>query len=258
LTAPTAFPDLNRVLRELVDGARRALARNLRGVYLVGSFAVGDADEHSDVDFLVATERRPSTDEEAALQELHGRLFDLPVPWAQHLEGSYAPAASLRRVDPERRPFLFLDNGARALTWDPHCNTALARWSLREHGIALAGAPSATIVEPVDPDDLRAEARQKLEETAAWARGSAGALTRWEQPYIVLSCCRMRYTLARGRIVSKRVAATWALEVLDERWRPLIEAALADRPDPWERVRQAASADAAAETAAFATAAAQV
>jgi hypothetical protein len=68
----------------------------------------------------------------------------------------------------------------------------------------------------------------------------------------------MRYTLARGRIVSKREAGAWALEALDERWRPLIEAALADRADPWERVRQTAPPEAAAETAAFAGAAAQL
>lgn len=254
MTERTPFPALNDVLRELVAGIRGALPENLRGVYLVGSFAVGDADEHSDVDFLVATERRVSAGEQAALQELHGRLFDLPVAWAQHLEGSYAPAPSLRRVDPARQPFFYLDNGARELVWDAHCNTALSRWTLREHGIALAGAPPATVVDAVAADDLSAEARRKLEETAAWAREAEGMLTRWEQPYIVLSCCRMRYTLEHGRIVSKREAGTWALETLDERWRPLIAAALADRPDPWERVRQQAPAEAAAETAAFASA----
>ncbi|HEU5362972.1 MAG TPA: aminoglycoside adenylyltransferase domain-containing protein [Gaiellaceae bacterium] len=254
MTEPTAFPDLNGVLAELVAGVQRALPRNLRGVYLLGSFALGDADEHSDVDFLVATERELSAGEQEELQSLHGRLFELPVAWARHLEGSYAPADALRRVDPDRRPFFFLDNGARELVWHAHCNTALTRWTLREHGVALAGAPAATVVEPVDPDELRTEARRKLQETADWARDARGGLTRWEQPYMVLSCCRMRYTLAHGRLASKRAAATWALHALDERWHPLIRAALEDRADPWQRVHRAAPAAAVAETTAFATA----
>ena len=243
------------MLAELVAGVAAALPGNLRGLYLVGSFAVGDADEHSDVDFLAATERELSGPEERALQALHGRLFALPVAWAQHLEGSYAPAAALRTVDPARRPFCYLDNGASRLVRDSHCNTALLRWTLREHGVALAGPAPAGFVEPVHPDDLRDEAHRKLRETAEWATG-AGELTRWEQPYIVLSCCRMRYTLEHGRIGSKREAGTWALGALDERWGPLIRAALADRADPWERVRQPAPAEAVVETAAFAAAAA--
>jgi hypothetical protein len=257
LTEPTPFPELNRVLEELVAGVQRALPQNLRGVYLVGSFAVGDADEHSDVDFVVATEGELSGGEQEELQALHGRLFELPVAWAQHLEGSYAPAAVLRRVDAERRPLFYLDNGARDLIWHAHCNTALTRWTLREHGVALAGAPAASVVDPVDPGDLRAEARRKLEETAEWACEARGELTRWEQPYMVLSCCRMRFTLAHGRIASKQEAGTWALQALDERWRPLIRAALADRADPWERVHQAAPAAAVVETTAFAAAAVQ-
>jgi predicted nucleotidyltransferase len=38
------------VLGELVSGARAVLGSNFAGAYLQGSFAVGDADEQSDVD----------------------------------------------------------------------------------------------------------------------------------------------------------------------------------------------------------------
>lgn len=263
MTEPTPFSDLNGVLAELVSGAQATLPANLCGAYLVGSFAVGDADRHSDVDFLVVTERQISEAEEAALQTLHGRLHDLPAAWAQHLEGSYVPKHALRRVDPDRKPFLFLDNGARELTWDGHCNTAVVRWSLREHGIPLCGPAAERLVDPVAADALRAEAWSRLQETAAWAheladrrRDDALAFSRWTQPYLVLSCCRMLHTLANGTIVSKQTAGTWALATLDSRWHPLIRAALADRPNPWERVRQAAPADAVAGTVAFADAAA--
>src|SRR5687768_14968259 len=53
---PTIYAELNDVLRELVEGVQAILGDNLCGTYLQGSFAVGDADEHSDVDFIVATQ----------------------------------------------------------------------------------------------------------------------------------------------------------------------------------------------------------
>lgn len=45
----TGFPELDDVLDRLAAAAAEVLGPELVGVYLVGSFAVGDADEHSDV-----------------------------------------------------------------------------------------------------------------------------------------------------------------------------------------------------------------
>ena len=51
----TSFDDLNQLLVELVVGAKEILADSFCGAYLQGSFAVGDADAHSDVDFIIVT-----------------------------------------------------------------------------------------------------------------------------------------------------------------------------------------------------------
>jgi hypothetical protein len=243
----TAYPDLDALLAELVDGVRDALGTGFVGAYLHGSFALGAADEHSDVDFVVATEGEP---DEEPLQRLHAALHERPTPWAQHLEGSYVPRAALRSVAPEPRPFLFLDNGARQLVRDAHCDSAVVRWTLRERGIVLAGPPPAELVDPVRTDDLRAEARRKLHDYADWA-ASIEAMSRWQQPYLVLTACRIRWTLEHASVAAKPVAARWALESLDARWAPLIRAALYDRADPWQRVHEPAAQDAAAETVAF-------
>jgi hypothetical protein len=256
---PTPYDDLNGVLRALVAGAHAALFDNLCGVYLVGSFALGGADEHSDVDFVVATHRALSEWEQAALQSLHGGIFEQPVAWAQHLEGSYAPSDSLRCVDPTRRPFFFLDNGARELVWDSHCNTALVRWTLRRHGIALHGPPAGQIVDPVDSDDLRFEAIGVMREYARWARelrdsyaaGDELAFNRWAQPYLVLTLCRVLHTLNRGEVVPKQEAAEWAAQTLDSQWKPLIQQALRDRPDPSRRYYEVASPEAVNATMAL-------
>ncbi|HSP72539.1 MAG TPA: aminoglycoside adenylyltransferase domain-containing protein, partial [Gaiellaceae bacterium] len=220
MASPTPYPELDRLLAELVAGAQDALDASFCGAYLQGSFALGDADEHSDVDFVVVIHDELSNGEQTALQQLHARLYEREVAWAQHLEGSYVPKGRLRRVDPSRAPFFYLDNGARELVWDDHCNTAVVRWTLRERGVVLAGPDPEELLDPVPPGELRAEARTKLHEYTAWAREShdryvAGdrlAFSRWQQPYLVLSFCRMLYTLDAAEVTSKRRAGEWALE----------------------------------------------
>lgn len=250
----TPYPDLNAVLDELVAGARTVLGGNFCGAYLLGSFALGDADEHSDVDFLVVTEEELDDVQVDALRELHRRLFRLDVAWAQHLEGSYVSTGILRRVDPARTPLLYLDNGASELVLDAHCNTAVVRWTLREYGAMLAGPEPKSLVDPVSVDQLRAEALATLPLYVEWAPEptKAGGMSRWKQPYLVLTFCRLLHTLESGRVASKREAGEWALAALDEEWAPLVRQALDDRPDPWLRVYQPADPEVAARTLAFA------
>jgi hypothetical protein len=249
----TPYPDLNAVLDELEAGARAILRGNFCGVYLVESFALGGADEHSDVDFVLVTHDALDEAQVEGLRELHRRLFALDVAWAQHLEGSYISKDVLRKVDPAQTPLLYLDNGATELTWDSHCNTAVVRWTLREHGVVLAGPGPTSLVEPVSAEQLRAEALAMLPLYGEWALEptEAGGMSRWKQPYLVLTCCRLLLTIESARIATKRDAGEWALEALDDDWAPLVRRVLDDRPDPWLRVYEPAEPDLVARTLAF-------
>jgi predicted nucleotidyltransferase len=253
LPDPTPYPDLNALLRKLVAGARSSLADNFCGAYLQGSFALGDADRHSDVDFIVATRDEVTRIELAALQQMHEQLYAIDVPWAQHLEGSYVPVSRLRRVDPTRAAFLYLDNGASELIWDNHCNTAVVRWTLREHGVVLAGPDPKELVDPVSSQQLRSEVLREMREWVEYAHmpTKAGSMSRWLQPLLVLSYCRMLHTLASERVTSKREAGEWALDALDPGWAALIQRALDDRPDPWLRVHQPAEPEVIERTLEF-------
>jgi hypothetical protein len=247
----TAYPELDAVLGELVAGARKVLADNFCGAYLHGSFATGDADEFSDVDFVIVTHDEPTPGQVEGLQSLHRRLYALEPAWAQHLEGSYIPREHLRRMDWSHRAFLFLDNGASELVRDPHCNTAVVRWLLHEHGLVLAGPDPETLVDPITATDLQREALVRVREYADWAH-ELSAMSRWEQPYLVLTFCRLLFTLATGRVAAKREAADWALGALDAEWVGLVRQALADRAVPWGRVSQPAERERAERTVAFA------
>ena len=253
MRGPTPFDDLNAVLDEFLAGVRSALGDNFCGLYLQGSFAVGDADVHSDVDFICVTNEEVGDAQLQALQIVHGRLFALDVPWAQHLEGSYVPRTSLRRIDPERRPYPYLDNGADELIQDSHCNTAVVRWSLREHGVRLAGPDPKTLVDPVSADELRGEVLAAMDEFADWAPipTKGGRMSQWKQIYLVTSFCRMLHTLHSGRVSSKRAGCEWALGALPPAWTDLVRRALDDRPDPWRRVYEPADDEAIDRTLAF-------
>jgi hypothetical protein len=129
---------------------------------------------------------------------------------------------------------------------DDHCNTAVVRWVLREHGVVLAGPKPGSLVDPVTPEQLREEALRGMGPYVEWAH--EGAMSRWKQPYLVLTFCRMLHTLHAGVVASKREAAEWALAALDPEWASLIQRAIDDRPDPWGRVHRSAEPELAART----------
>jgi Aminoglycoside adenylyltransferase, C-terminal domain/Nucleotidyltransferase domain len=249
---PTPFEPLNEVLAELTAGASDALGSNMVGAYLVGSFVLGAGDEHSDVDFIVVTADPVTPEQEAGLRRMHAAFPERDNTWARHLEGSYPPLAEIRTLASIGRPWLYVDNGSAVMERSTHCNTAFVRSTLREHGIALAGPPPDTLVDPISADELRAEALRALEDYAAWVEGDPDPLhDAWNQPYVVTTFARILFTLATGEVTTKRAALQWARANLDARWRELIDAAIADRPDPWDRVGRPAHAERVAPTLAF-------
>jgi hypothetical protein len=239
--APTADRAVNALLTDLVSSLQHNLDHNFVGAYLLGSFAVGDWDVDSDIDFLVVTATDVTTTQLAALQAMHARIYALPNPWAHHLEGSYVPRATLRCVDPTYQPLLFLDNTGDHLVWSPHDNTAYVRWVLRTHGVTLTGPPPTTLIDSVDTDRLRQET---LTHMHTWANQIFSApeqiANRWYQPYAVLSYCRMLYTIATGTVISKPRGARWAQQQLNPRWAKLIQNAWEERPNPSLKVQQLA------------------
>jgi hypothetical protein len=236
----TPYSELNAVFAALLEQTQTILVENFVGLYVVGSFALGDFDTDSDADFLVVTHADVTETQEAALQTMHGQIYDLEIPWtstpwAKHLEGSYITKDLLKRPDPLQTPLLYLDNTARVLERSDHCNKALVRWTLREHGIALAGPDPKTLVDPISPDDLRQESLQIMPKLHAWAKEvltPEAQNNRWSQSYVLISSCRLLYTIQVGTITSKLQAVRWAQANLEPRWNDLIERAWQDRPNP--------------------------
>jgi hypothetical protein len=238
---PTPYEDLNAMLRELTAGVQAILGDNLIGFYLQGSFAAGDFDRHSDVDFIAAIARDLTDTEVQALNDLHARIFALDNPWAQHIEGSYFPQKLLRDPASCGRPLWFLDHGSRSLVRSNHCNTLVVRWVLREHGIALCGPEASTLIDPFTVDALCQEIAADMRDWSARIMAEPEHFNNhFYQTFIVLSYCRMLHSLETGRILSKRTGAEWAKAHLDPRWHGLIDRTWAGRVDSAASVRRPA------------------
>jgi hypothetical protein len=246
---PTEYDELNAVLADLVERARVILGDDFVGAYLQGSFAVGDADMESDVDFIIPTQRPVTPEQEAALRDLHRELPARDGFWNKRIEGSYPPLDELRTLGAIGRDWLYIDNGHQEMTWSQHCNTEVVRWSLRECGITLAGPDPKTIIDEVPAEVLRAYARKFAHELLPNMETWVSMDLSWAQRYAVTTFCRILHTLDTGRVTSKRAALLWARDALDARWRPLIENALANRTTYWRTPSDPALV---AETRAFA------
>ena len=152
MTAVTPYPELDGLLDEIVGRARAVLGVGFVGAYLQGSFAVGDADLHSDCDFLVVHRDRLTPVQESAIRELHDEIPDprrsLDPPPRRVLVAGRG-RADARRARPRlvvRRP-------------RPACHVMVDALQHRggplvaaERGVVMAGPDPSTFVAPVPPE----------------------------------------------------------------------------------------------------------
>jgi hypothetical protein len=227
------YGELDRLLAEIEAHSRTTFGADFVGMYLVGSFAIGDADEQSDCDFLVVLGRLPSGSTEEAVRELWAELPLRAGTWTHHLEGSYALLSDLGDNATIGRPWFFVDHGHTTLEWSDHCNREVVRWTLHEHGVTLGGPDPRSFTAPVPGDLVRERMRRDLpallEDILSWAPTEVA----WTQRYVVATYCRVLYSLVTGAVTSKRAALEWAME-LDPRWVPLLTQVRDDRARGWD------------------------
>ena len=228
MAGATAYPDVNAVLRVLLSRVQAVLGDYFIGMYVHGSAASGELDsQRSDIDFLVVTADELPDEMLLALAAMHDRITMSGLKWAAKLEGSYIPLQTLRRYDPNhsQHPALRVDG---SFDVDEHgSDWVIQRHVIREKGIVVAGPAAQTLIDPVQPHELRQAVLATLREW--WSpqlHDHSRLQDREYQAYAVLTMCRALYTLQHGTVVSKVVAAKWGQQNLGERWAALIERAL--------------------------------
>lgn len=215
----------------LLVNVQAVLGDLFTGLYIHGSLAGGGFEPgRSDIDFVVVTESEVPEPLLSQLSDMHNKLASTGMKWVNVLEGSYIPRAALRRYNPANSHHPALrSNGSFAV--DHHgIDWVILSHVLREKGITIAGPDIKSLIDPIQPDDLRQAAAKTLRD---WWHPQLNEPT-WllsaeYQAYAVLTMCRSMYTLEKGEIVSKTEAARWVLGVLSNERAGLIEEALAWR-----------------------------
>lgn len=228
------YPEVDALLQELLQSVQTILENHFVGAYLFGSLSSGDFDQNSDIDLLVVTDDELPGDLFLALKAMHARIAAGDSWWATQLEVSYIPKHALRRHDPASALHPHIDRGkGESLRLMRHDNDwVVQRHTLRERGITLAGPAPETLIDPISPNDLRRAMLAIVWWPKEILNDPPQIKKRGYQSYIVLTMCRMLYTLQLGAVASKPVAASWAQETLDHRWRSLIERAVDGRQHP--------------------------
>lgn len=232
---PTPYPDVNALLDTLLARVRATLGEQFVAMFLDGSLAYGDFDEASDIDFVVATEAEVSGSMFERLRTVHDEIAALATPWAIQLEGSYISREALRRYNAAHatHPNIERGRGERLKLAQHDASWLVHRAIAYECGISLAGPAPQELIDPVAPDDLRVAMQTMLPGWKEWLLDHPERLApRGYQSYVVLSMCRVLYTLHHGAIASKPAAARWAQGTLGSDWAPLIERALEGRHIP--------------------------
>ena len=232
---PTPYPEVNTILQVLLERVMRILGSHFIGMYLDGSLTSNDFDEDSDIDFVVVTDEDIAGDLFTALQAMHEHIATIASPFALQLEGSYISLHGLRRFDPEHalHPNIERGEGERLKMVYHDDWWIIHRYVLRERGITITGPVPQALIDPVSPDDLRQVMLSLLHGWATQILNDPNKISsRGYQSYVVLSLCRILYTLQFGDVVSKPVAAGWAKETLDDPWVSLIDRAWIGRHHP--------------------------
>jgi len=210
------------VMQSLASGLRSILGARLIGLYLGGSFSLGDFWEAtSDLDFLAVTDGPLSPEDLLAIGLLHRELLQTHR-LASRLEGDYAPRQTLIAEGttvpvPGCERGIFLPRVGEVML------SADNIYNLREQGIAFAGPPPCQALPAVSREQVRAAVRTML------AEGHGTCESPHEAADNLLSLCRSLCALETGEPTTKSQGADWARSRLEEHWVPVIEAAAAAR-----------------------------
>jgi predicted nucleotidyltransferase len=221
---PTPYPDVNRLLDDLLSGIRAILGDKLVGLYLYGSLVWGDFDhDTSDIDLLAALTSDLNEQEAAALKAMHDDIARTYMAWDDRIEVQYLSLHGLKTFRTRSTPMAVISPG------EPfHIIKADKEWLLnwyfvQDYGITLFGPSPRTFIDPISKDEFIRAVVHHAHQWPKWIPKTRHS--RPYQSYAILTMCRSLYTYKHGQQVSKKQAAHWAQEELPQ-WATLIQSAL--------------------------------
>lgn len=225
------------VLNELVENLQVYFGKELIGVYLHGSLAMGGFNKiSSDIDILIITQNKLSLENKKDLSQIILKLlekapangFELSVVALEYLKNFVYPTPYEFHFGTDH--LQQFKEGKLDFT-DGKTDPDLAAHFVitKERGICLFGQP----IDEIFPDVPRKDYLDSVTKDAEWSyeRISEGAdIGKLDVPvYGVLNFCRVIALITKGLITSKLEGGNWALKNLPKKYHPIINEALKEK-----------------------------
>ncbi len=192
------------------------------GVYIYGSLATGCFVRGvSDIDFMTIIKKDLDEDDIKRIQFIHKSLDKISV-YGHMLEGEYVRFNDIKDGMPAGQYPYFAFGKSRGFV----CLKNFAWFQLKERGITYYGTDFRSIAGDIE---WRAVKKELLDRLNIYWPGMINwrlmVFNRW-LALVVLSACRIYYSLENKSTISKDGGGEYALSKLEEEWHPLIREAL--------------------------------
>lgn len=157
---PTAYPEANDILQEVVAALRLTLAERLTGLYLTGSLTTASyLPGVSDVDLIAVTSGEIPDSLLQRLAAMHATLAARFPAWADRLEVIYFSEASLRLPPAATFPVVAISPG-EPLNRKEGDRAWRMNWHLLvNYGMTVCGPPHTTLFPAVSVAEYVDEVR---------------------------------------------------------------------------------------------------
>ena len=215
---------VSRLLDDLREHLPIVLGRNLVGIYLYGSLTQrAFKPKTSDVDCIVVTRRDLSDTQFKKLRTWLARAAK-SNPWVARLQMSILIRDQL--LIPNSKYCLYQFGELKRDTSD---GNPIIWINVLESGVILYGPAPESFV-PAISDQIFFDALKRelnyLRKELIENPNSEWRDVPFYRAYAVLTLCRIMYSLAKGAVVSKPVAANWAMKQVPDKLRDIILQAL--------------------------------
>lgn len=231
--------DIKKFFSKIKKELQKVLGDNLYGIYIFGSLTYGGfRSKSSDIDCVAVINKKLNNQEFESLDNWYKRLLKKNYHLAKRLEMTYAVKNHLISSGVSKTPKFY--NGKFSKKAESDANNPIVWLNIKNNGIAVFGPLPQKFVPNISyqilKDALKTESDYLRNHNEKYLKED------WSKIYVILTLCRILYTLKTKKIASKKEAVAWCLKNLPKKYHVLVSSAAKALPKAvsWKNLRHPA------------------